>query len=75
METLGSGDEGLAEGVDVQQRADERARAVPGWRLPCGFGIVISYLDTNLAHQLALANLNAEELQKRASGQIGGDSA
>ncbi len=27
-----SGDEGLAEGVDVQQRADERARAVPGRR-------------------------------------------
>ena len=37
--------------------------------------IVISYLDTNLAHQLALANLSTEELQKRASGQIGGDSA
>ena len=31
--------------------------------------------EANLAHQLALANLNAEELQKRASGQIGGDSA
>ena len=27
--------------------------------------IVISYLDTNLAHQLALANLSTEELQKR----------
>ena len=38
VETLGSGDESLAEGIDVQQRADERARAVPGRRLPCGFG-------------------------------------
>ena len=38
METLGSGDESLAEGVDVQQRADERARAVSGGRLPRGFG-------------------------------------
>ena len=61
--------------ADVDTRVMMLMAMVVGIIVVDTYLIVISYLDTNLAHQLALANLNAEELQKRASGQIGGDSA
>ena len=60
--------------ADVDTRAMMLMAMVVGIIVVDTYLIVISYLDTNLAHQLALANLNAEELQKRASGQIGGDA-
>ena len=61
--------------ADVDTRVMMLMAMVVGIIVVDTYLIVILYLDTNLAHQLALANLNAEELQKRASGQIGGDSA
>ena len=61
--------------ADVDTRVMMLMAMVVGIIVVDTYLIVISYLDTNLAHQLALANLSAEELQKRASGQIGGDSA
>ena len=57
--------------ADVDTRVMMLMAMVVGIIVVDTYLIVISYLDTNLAHQLALANLNAEELQKRASGQIG----
>lgn len=61
--------------ADVDTRVMMLMAMVVGIIVVDTYLIVISYLDTNLAHQLALANLSTEELQKRASGQIGGDSA
>ena len=61
--------------ADVDTRVMMLMAMVVGVIVVDTYLIVISYLDTNLAHQLALANLSTEELQKRASGQIGGDSA
>lgn len=61
--------------ADVDARVMMLMAMVVGVIVVDTYLIVISYLDTNLAHQLALANLSTEELQKRASGQIGGDSA
>ena len=61
--------------ADVDTRVMMLMAMVAGIIVVDTYLIVISYLDTNLAHQLALANLSTEELQKRASGQIGGDSA
>lgn len=61
--------------ADVDTRVMMLMSMVVGVIVVDTYLIVISYLDTNLAHQLALANLSTEELQKRASGQIGGDSA
>lgn len=61
--------------ADVDTRVMMLMAMVVGVIVVDTYLVVISYLDTNLAHQLALANLSTEELQKRASGQIGGDSA
>ena len=61
--------------ADVDTRVMMLMAMVVGVIVVDTYLIVISYLDTNLAHQLALANLSTEELQKRDSGQIGGDSA
>lgn len=51
--------------ADVDTRVMMLMAMVVGVIVVDTYLIVISYLDTNLAHQLALANLSTEELQKR----------
>lgn len=57
--------------ADVNARVMMLMAMVVGIIVVDAYLIVISYLNDNLAHQLALASLSVEDLQKRASQQAG----
>ena len=61
--------------ADVNTRVMMLMAMVAGIIAVDAYLIVISYLDANIARQLALANLSAADLQERASQAVGISSA
>ena len=61
--------------ADVDTRAEMLVAMVAGIIVVDVYLIVISYLNTSLAHQQALANLSLDDLRRKVSQRTGGDAS
>ncbi len=61
--------------ADVDVRVEMLVAMVIGIIVVDAYLIVISYLNTSLTHQLALANLSPDDLQAEAKRQLGSSAA
>ncbi len=61
--------------ADVDTRVEMLVAMVAGIIVVDVYLIVISYLNTSLAHQQALANLSLDDLRRKVSQRTGGDAS
>ena len=59
----------------MDTRAEMLVAMVAGIIVVDVYLIVISYLNTSLAHQQALANLSLDDLRRKVSQRTGGDAS